>query len=188
METAISMKEVTAVERLAKSAVPENIFWDFSTKLYIRKDVKEACECLRHKYKLNINIIMFCCWAAEKGYEFFSVDHMAFIANHIHSWNHGIVEGLKSVYAKLARHSIGDETTGLVNSTLNDILLAEKVEQWLILQAAEEKGMVDQSRQEATEIALRNIFNYINSQQVSLHTTDLEKVYRIVKECFSAER
>ncbi|HLB57919.1 MAG TPA: DUF2390 domain-containing protein [Gammaproteobacteria bacterium] len=185
MDVAISIEDNVDVERVESSAVQENIFWDFSTALYIRKDVKDACECLRRKYQLNINIVMFCCWAAQKQYDIFSVDDMSFIANHINTWNHGIVEGLKKVYAKLACHSIGDETANLANGTLNDILLAEKIEQWLILQAVDQLGARQSITQDPTEIALKNIFNYINSQQVALHKTDLEKVYRIVKECFA---
>lgn len=62
---------------------------------------------------------------------------------------------IKKVYAKLACHSIGDETANLANGTLNDILLAEKIEQWLILQAMDKLGARQSITQDPAEIALK---------------------------------
>ena len=41
----------------------EQQFWDFSLRLYSQSSVMETCLCLQDEYQLNVNMVLFCCFA-----------------------------------------------------------------------------------------------------------------------------
>lgn len=41
----------------------EQQFWDFSLCLYSKSGVMENCLCLQDEYQLNVNMVLFCCFA-----------------------------------------------------------------------------------------------------------------------------
>ncbi len=42
-------------------------FWDFSLALYGREGVARACVALQDRRGLDVNILLFCCWAGSRG-------------------------------------------------------------------------------------------------------------------------
>lgn len=49
------------------SKLPENPFWLFSLEIYARPDVPEACVVLQDRHGLDVNLLLFCCWAGLRG-------------------------------------------------------------------------------------------------------------------------
>ena len=46
--------------------LPEHPFWDFSLVTHARPGVSEACLALQRAYALDVNLLLFCCWAAVR--------------------------------------------------------------------------------------------------------------------------
>ncbi len=44
----------------------DNPFWQFSLKLYASKGVQSVCLQLQTQYGLNVNLLLWSCWLAEK--------------------------------------------------------------------------------------------------------------------------
>ena len=49
----------------ARLADPDNPFWDFSLATYGRSGVAEACLALQDRLALDVNLLLFCCWAGS---------------------------------------------------------------------------------------------------------------------------
>lgn len=48
---------------------PESAFWDYSLSLYGRPMVKPACLTLQRRHGLDVNVLLFACWLADRGVE-----------------------------------------------------------------------------------------------------------------------
>lgn len=46
---------------------PGSALWEFSQDLYGRPGVAEACLALQDRRDLDVNILLFCCWAGLRG-------------------------------------------------------------------------------------------------------------------------
>ncbi len=44
-----------------------NPFWDFSLKLYVREGVAAACLEMQDRMEVDVNLLLFCCWAGSQG-------------------------------------------------------------------------------------------------------------------------
>lgn len=45
----------------------DNAFWDFSLQVYAKPGVAEACLALQDARGQDVNLLLFCCWAASLG-------------------------------------------------------------------------------------------------------------------------
>jgi uncharacterized protein (TIGR02444 family) len=45
----------------------DNPFWQFSLSLYGRPGIAEACLRLQDRDGLDVNVVLYCCWAASRG-------------------------------------------------------------------------------------------------------------------------
>ena len=46
---------------------PANPFWDYALELYRRNRVEAACLELQQRHRLDVNLVLFCCWLASRG-------------------------------------------------------------------------------------------------------------------------
>ena len=67
----------------------------FSERVFAKKGVKNACLALREKYKLNTNIVLFCCWLASQNYVNITEQDIQNILEKITPWHERIVKGLR---------------------------------------------------------------------------------------------
>lgn len=156
----------------------------FSEKAYAKQSVKRACFALRDKYKLNSNVILFCCWLAGQNYPDLSVLDAQDIAAKIAAWNDKIINGLRMLRKTVMRQYLNDKFPLLFNLISENERFAERVEQTLIAQSMHRLKRDYNSHDKIAKRALKNIFNYIKSQNIYLHKIDLEKVHCIVAQCF----
>ena len=156
----------------------------FSEKLYAKQNVKRACFALRDKYKLNSNVILFCCWLASQNYPDLSVLDAQSVATTISTWNNKIINGLRILRKTVMRQYLNDKFPLLFNLISDNEKFAERVEQTLIAKSMHSLKRDHNTNDKVEKRALKNIFNYIKSQNVLLHKIDLEKVHCIVAQCF----
>lgn len=162
----------------------EKDFWLFYVDVYSHAGIEEACSCLQSKYQLNINFLLFCCFSAKENYCGLSSSEINLILTSIIPWNQKIVEAFDKLLKIIPRQTKHTEIIRFRELAAENEVLAKKIEQSLMLQAIEPL-LKKEKNQNKTNIALNNVFNYLNSQHINLHKTDLEKIYRLVKTSFS---
>lgn len=76
-------------------------FWPFSLETYRRDGVESACLALQDDYGLDVNCLLFCCWAAACGRGVLSGDERAAMVEVSRSWNVDVVQPLRRVRCAL---------------------------------------------------------------------------------------
>jgi len=160
-------------------------FWSFFVNLYNAESIESACACLQSKYGININILFFCCWAAEQHYAPLSIDYLKSLQTKVTTWHNNILNPLKALHKKFTGRTLNKPCTELYRQLVSHIIYAEQIEQSLILQTMDQLKKTNTPDENPSNPALSNIFNYLKSENLQLHKNDLEKIYRIVQRCFA---
>ncbi|MEX2614815.1 MAG: TIGR02444 family protein [Alphaproteobacteria bacterium] len=79
---------------MADAAV--NPFWRFSLMLYGRDGVAPACLRLQDRHGLDVNIILYCCWAAGQGVALEAAAITA-ITDGTKAWRREVIRPLRAV-------------------------------------------------------------------------------------------
>ncbi len=53
---------------MTSSSLPDHPFWNFSLRLYTQTRVAAACLALQDACRLNVNLLLYCCWMGKQGY------------------------------------------------------------------------------------------------------------------------
>ena len=78
------------------SPAKEHALWDFSQDLYGRPGVAEACLSLQDRRGLDVNILLFCCWAGMRG-QALTVEALAACLDTVRPWQDQVVKPLRAV-------------------------------------------------------------------------------------------
>jgi len=118
-----------------------NPFWDFSLEIYERPGVAEACIGLQDDAGLDVNVLLYCIWAAVEGPGRLDEADMQRALDLTGDWQARVVRQLRS--ARRAAGTLGGASL-FVNACRRDIaateLSAERVEQWLLFDAVTERS------------------------------------------------
>ncbi|WP_138379122.1 TIGR02444 family protein [Luteithermobacter gelatinilyticus] len=74
---------------------PENEFWDFSIALYQKPNVAKACLELQDKTKANVNILLYCCWIADRYGAGLTAQAFQHLERATHPWSHNVIHPLR---------------------------------------------------------------------------------------------
>ena len=109
------------------SAPPENPFWQFSLQVYAAPGVAQACLALQDRHGVDVNLLLFACWAGTCGR---SLDSSAFrrLADASDAWQADVVAPLRRARRALKPYP-GAEEGGLRQSLQEAELRAERLEQ-----------------------------------------------------------
>jgi uncharacterized protein (TIGR02444 family) len=79
---------------------PANPFWDYALALYRRPGVEAACLELQQRHRLDVNVVLLCCWLASRG---ILADEAMFarIAEATEPWQEQLVRPLRAVRGRL---------------------------------------------------------------------------------------
>lgn len=79
---------------------PKSPFWDYSLVLYRRPGVEAACLGLQRRHGLDVNMVLFACWLADRGIE---LDQMTLerAKNAVSSWHVEVVRPLRALRRRL---------------------------------------------------------------------------------------
>lgn len=75
---------------------PTNPFWDYSVALYRQPGVERACLDLQRRHRLNVNLVLFCCWLGARGIEI-ERDWLARTSAICERWQTAVVRPLRQV-------------------------------------------------------------------------------------------
>lgn len=159
-------------------------FWFFISNLYGNTIIEEACRMLQNKYQLNVNLILFCCWLADQNFQCLTDSQIQLLLDVVRPWHEKIVNGLRDLFQYFPRKTSNQDIVRLKDLVADNEKFADKIEQSLMFKLSQ--SFEKQSKSEGTKVnqALTNIFNYIKMASITIHQVDLEKIYRVVRECF----
>lgn len=155
-------------------AIAPNPFWEFSLKVYDRDGAAPACLALQDSKGLDVNMLLFCCWAGSYGHGLQASEIERLIAA-VRPWRTDVVEPLRKLRRQLTSGD-GGGSDALVAQAKAAELEAEAVVQRVLLEVLPfEKG------EGSAELAAKNLKAYAKFLEVqcdSAVTADLAAVLR----------
>ncbi len=106
-------------------------FWDFSLAVYHRPGVADACLALQDRHGLDVNLLLFCCWAASMG-RVLDRGTLGAAEAAVATWRNQVVRPMRSLRRRLKREVEGfpaGEVEALRGRLLEAELAAERLEQ-----------------------------------------------------------
>lgn len=107
-------------------------FWEFSLQTYAKQGVQPACLRLQDQCGLDVNVLLFCAWAAHKSLQA-SKQQFSELLDLAEDWRNQTVDPLRSARRNLKRFSHSsmspDEVHTLREKTKTLELAAEKLQQ-----------------------------------------------------------
>jgi uncharacterized protein (TIGR02444 family) len=75
---------------------PESPFWDFSLELYGREGVPDICIDLQDRLGIDVNILLYCCWAAACGAPMLTESEVRALDAVVRDWREEVVKPLRA--------------------------------------------------------------------------------------------
>ena len=153
-------------------------FWNFSLEVYSKKGVSDSCIALQESHGVDVNILLFCCWAASVGHPVLSKHEIELLCRSTAEWNQDIIQKLRNVRKSLKIKNYEcnkEEVRDLQSQILEVEIKAEQTEQFKLMRTI--AVLEDQSVPEIQRInnALENITLYFSLPELSAtcYTTEL---------------
>ena len=80
---------------------PDHPFWDFSLEVYAKEGVADACLRLQDDIGIDVNMLLFCCWAGHSGGGELGMRFIADAAGAVGPWHDEIVRPLRRARRRL---------------------------------------------------------------------------------------
>lgn len=111
----------------------ENPFWDFSLAVYGREGVAAACLGLQERHGVDVNLLLFGCWAGHRGRALEPAE-VARLMEAAGPWHEGVVRPLRAARRWLkAQDAAPDSAAEALRARVEAAELeAEEIEQALI--------------------------------------------------------
>jgi uncharacterized protein (TIGR02444 family) len=115
---------------------PANPFWDYALALYGRPGVAEACLALQERHGLDVNLLLFCCWAGHRGHRL-SPAELESLTAAAGAWHARVVVPLRGLRRWLkGREAAAQGAAGALRARVKAReLAAERIEQDLLHEA-----------------------------------------------------
>lgn len=140
----------------------ENPFWDFSLAVYHRPGVAEACLALQDRLGLDVNLLLFCCWAGSEGRRLDAED-IARLLGSVGDWQQSVVGPLRGVRRRLKDRPV--PAVGRLGALLQAVkdceLEAERIEQAMLLDALAELSSKSVPAADQAACAAANLTAYL---------------------------
>jgi len=145
------------------SETRENPFWDYSLLLYGRKAVAAACLDLQDRFSLDVNMLLFCCWAGARGRRLSEAEILRLIEA-VQAWRTEVLLPLRSArrWLKTRAPAISPAAETLRERIKSSELAAEAVQQDLM----HETLAVPDGKPSAAAVAA-NLCIYLSAEGVS---------------------
>jgi uncharacterized protein (TIGR02444 family) len=164
---------------------PENPFWDFSLVVYRRPGVAEACLALQDRQGLDVNLLLFCCWAGSKGQRLDAED-IARLRRSVGEWQQAVVAPLRGVRRRLKDLPDKDSgQAGALRQAVKDCELdAERIEQAMLHDALAAGSGESAPAVDRGTIAAANLAAYLEVAGISIEQVDRADLEAILRGAF----
>lgn len=161
--------------------LPSHPFWDYSLKIYRAEPVKTACLLLQDDFKLNVNVLLFCCWRADVGLSLTSRELQS-VLQKIHRWHSAIVENLRSLRRSFKRWPASDPY--FYEESLAQELLGENIEQLLMVESMNATTSIKKPLAQKSKEALSHLQTYLTLEKTNLSETGFQAVQMLIAGAF----
>ena len=148
-------------------SLEDNPFWDFSLKFYGQNNVASSCLILQETVNADVNILLYCCWAASEGAAIIKPAEFAEIIEVIAPWQSSVIRGLRQIRNDMKKKEIlnfGEISEGLRQSIKLCEIEGERLEQSILYQSGQRIFRADSVKlQERIGNAKINLKNYIET-------------------------
>ena len=159
-------------------------FWRHSIEIYGRPGVEAACLGLQDRLRLDVNLLLLCCWAGAEGRRL-SEDDMAWAIAAAADWQEQIVRPLRAARRRLEIGFPGmpGETVEALRRRLGDIELeCERVEQMRLAAVVADHDTADPS----ASVAIANLEIYLSRLGCRPAPPDCSDLRTLLMRCFPA--
>ena len=160
----------------------DNPFWDFSLEVYERDGVAASCLTLQDRRGLDVNLLLFCGWAAGKGWVFDQEDIDRLDAS-VAPWQRNVVVPLRELRRRLKDCAEVPGAETLRQRIKRDELQAEAIEQALLV-ASLPDGLVGMADSAAAAAAAGNMVAYLTHCSVVPDATDTADLAAVLRGCW----
>ncbi|WP_419903845.1 TIGR02444 family protein [Kiloniella sp.] len=162
-----------------QNQLPTNPFWNFSLDVYGQQGVAPACLVLQDKYDLDVNLLLFCCWAGICGKPLDKRELSSLILG-IEQWRDHVIQPLRDVRIWMKSETVtGFRHTDDLRQNVKDAeLWAEALQQnFMHLQLP-----LRPASEPSSEIAAQNMTLYLALCEVeAIGTVDCADLAAIVR-------
>ncbi len=162
-----------------QTQLPTNPFWNFSLGVYGQQGVAPACLVLQDKYDLDVNLLLFCCWAGICGKNL-DTQELSDLISGMEKWRDHVIQPLRDVRIWMKSEIInGFRHTDDFRQNVKDAeLWAEALQQnFMHLQIT-----LRPASQPSSEIAAKNMILYLELCEVeAIGTVDCADLAAIVR-------
>jgi uncharacterized protein (TIGR02444 family) len=148
-----------------------NAFWDWSTRVYADRRVKDACLKLQDGYNLDVNMLLFCVWTAWVGYGRLDNDVLAHAVDLSDNWTKRVTKNLRAARRALKNApmaALAGDVESLRANILEIEIDSEQVHQDMLEDLTElmERGTRPESPVAARQLAMANVNAYLRAAGV----------------------
>jgi len=102
--------------------------WAFSLATYDHPGVATACLALQDRYGLDVNLLLFCCWAGARGHKL-TRPKLKRLGDQVAAWQAEVATPLRAVRRRLKQE--GDDAAQDLRAKVLELEIeAERIEQW----------------------------------------------------------
>lgn len=163
------------------NTLPSHSFWQFSIDLYRNRDVENACLSLQNRHGLNVNLILFCCWAASESYGRLEKNdfHKAFAA--INRWHEMVTLELRKLRRMVKKMNMYHTS---YQKALEDEIAAEHIEQLMLADTLLKHPHERRTSGQKVADAFSNVLLYLRLLQVDADDEDYAALYTLLTPIF----
>jgi uncharacterized protein (TIGR02444 family) len=165
----------------------ENPFWDFSLAIYGRSGVADACLALQDRRGLDVNLLLFCCWAGSRGRKLDATEVANLIAS-VADWQRSVLRPLRLVRRQIKEFPGGDAgQLGLLRTVVKDCeLTAERVDQRILYEAVPPSAPTNAPAAGQAACAAANLTAYLEAAGLSADSADRTHLDSILRGAFGS--
>jgi len=82
-------------------------FADFSARVYRKPGVADACLFIQERYGLNVNLVLFCLWVADRGGGALTAGQIDTAMRRVIDWEAQVIEPLRAIRKTCRSEALG---------------------------------------------------------------------------------
>ena len=141
------------------SRYPDEPFWDFSLAVYGTEGVPAACLGLQERYRIDVNLLLWCLWCGEAGYPALTPEALAETESGIGDWHQNVVRHMRWLrqHLKTPYDLVDDDLQQSLRARLQKIEIdAEHLEQLALAGIARSLGGGDPAGEPSVDVSAAN--------------------------------
>lgn len=165
------------------STLPEHHFCTFVKQIASQNHTKSILLNLQQRLKLNINILLFCCWVAQTGHKQFNKKDIQNVSTAILPWHEQIVLALKKLRKYLQQNTTKPISHKISNLILEKEIIANQIEQLILADTIMRPSYRRSITQKFTD-ACKNITVYCKESRAGMDQQDIETIKQLLSQIF----